>query len=145
MLEEIMGSDDASKGIPPLKPLTPHQIDALLIHLSHLESVARRDVESEGVGIHVPGTIQSDRTYAFFTDLYDLGIIQPFAWMDWERGTELTESKEHLAAASLEEIHKLIIGHVRMDRFVEGHFDEMVENGFFAKVLRRLEALRAEM
>lgn len=65
--------------------------------------------------------------------------------MNWYRGKELTDSDDQFATASLEEIHKLIIAHVRVDRFAEGHFDDMVENGFFARVLKRLEALRAEM
>jgi Family of unknown function (DUF6508) len=130
---------------PLLRPLTPAQIDAILVHLPHLESVARGDFEPGSAGINVPTTVQSDRTYAFFQDLYDLEIIQPFDWMRWNIGEELTESQDQLAVASLALIHKLIIGHVRLDRFSDGHFDDMVENGFFARALRRLQALRAEL
>jgi hypothetical protein len=137
-----MDGDTAEPVVPPLRPLTPKQIDAILVHLPHLESVARGDFEPEISGIGVPGTVQSDRTYAFYQHLYDLGFIQPFDWMNWKGGTLLTESEDQLAAASLEDVHKLIIGHVRVDRFAEGHFDEMVENGFFARAVRRLQSLR---
>ena len=89
--------------------------------------------------------MQSDRTYAFFRDLYDLGIIQPFAWMNWEPAKDLAEFEDRLEVASQDYVHRLIITHVRLDRFAEGHFDEMVESGLFARVLQRLAKIRLGM
>ena len=136
-----MASRRAQDPAEVLTPLTIQQIDALLEFLPHLEAVARGGYEAGTSGISTPGTPQADNTWAFFKYLYDSGVIQGFEWMGWRRGAELTNSEELLAAASLNDLHGFLIMHTRMDRIAEGHFDAMVENGHFAKVLRRLKIL----
>lgn len=121
------------------------QISALLDFLPHLEAVARGDYEAGTSGINSPESPQAGKTRAFFNHLYESGVIQGFEWMRWERGTELTKSEDRLTMASLSDLHGLLIGHTRMDRFAEGHFDDMVENGHFARVLQRLKTLHEEL
>lgn len=137
-----MDDRQAQDSTDELVPLTIQQIDGLLAFLPHLEAVARGDYEKGTSGIQTPGTPQATKTWEFFKYLYDSGVIQGFEWMHWRRGTDLTRSEEILATASLNDIHGLLIAHTRMDRISENHFDSMVQNGYFATVLRRLNTLR---
>lgn len=128
----------------PLEPLRAEQIDAVLQYLPRFEAIARETDNLGNIGMWGSDPELSTTISAFIMDLYDLGVIQSFDWMRWERATELIDQDELLATASLEDIHKLLIGHVRFDRFAPGHFDEMVENGHIARILQRLNAIRAE-
>ena len=98
-----MDGETADPTIPPLTPPTTRQIDAMLVHLPHLEAVARGDFEPGSATRWGADSVLSERTRAFFHALYDLGVIQSFAWMEWKRGQELAESEGQLAGASLED------------------------------------------
>jgi hypothetical protein len=53
---------------------------------------------------------------------YDLGVVQPFPWMEWieAKGARFVSSRD-LADASLADAIRIVTAIVRSDRFSEGH------------------------
>jgi hypothetical protein len=77
--------------------------------------------------------------------LYDNGFVfMGFEWSKWEGARRIAEHPEGLASADLETICKLFTVHARSDRFCEGHFGEVIENGQMLAIMHRLaEILRS--
>ncbi len=76
--------------------------------------------------------------------IYDTGIVSPFDWASWQhRGRRLHDDPSALAAATLPALRKLVTMHMRLDRFVEGHFESVVASGHMAAVIRRIAELKA--
>ena len=65
-------------------------------------------------------------------------VLMDFEWSTWEGARRITERPEVLASADLETICKLLTVHARSDRFCEGHFGEVIENGQMLAIMRRL-------
>ena len=67
--------------------------------------------------------------------LYEAGLIRPFAWPDWRDEAErLMREPALLAAADFSQLWRLLTAHARSDRFVEGHFGEMLDPGHIQAV-----------
>jgi hypothetical protein len=74
-------------------------------------------------------------------------IVIGFDWMAWmqtEAGQALRDRPEAVAAASPEDLAKLLIAIVRSARFVEGSFVGAFESDLLARIARRAAALLAE-
>jgi hypothetical protein len=74
-------------------------------------------------------------------------IVMGFDWMTWldtEEGQALRDRPEALAAATSDDLAKLLTAIVRSDRFVEGSIAGAFESGLLARIARRAAALRAE-
>jgi hypothetical protein len=70
-------------------------------------------------------------------------FIHPFDWPRWQStAVKIFNEPSRLSKARLETCVKLITLHVRKDRFVGGHFGEMVRCGHIAAILHRLAQLR---
>ena len=121
-----------------LVPLQSDQIQAILRFLPAFERVAQQYAR-QGPGDPAPQDASRNETRsAFVAELYALGVIQPFDWMNWDRAPEFSDLKASLRRASLDDLHKLLIGHVRFGRFCTGHLDLMVEEGDLVMILQRL-------
>jgi len=75
-------------------------------------------------------------------------IVAGFDWMTWlqtERGAALRDRPEALAAASVDDLAKLITAIVRSDRFVEGSIAGAFESGLLTRIAQRAAALLAEV
>lgn len=73
-------------------------------------------------------------------------FVQPFDWPEWQSTAEKIFNEPHrLSKVTLKTCVKLITLHVRKDRFVGGHFGEMVRRGHIATILRRLAELRKSL
>jgi hypothetical protein len=73
-----------------------------------------------------------------YRTLYDSGVPLEFNWSKWgRRADELMHDPRALGRARLVTLRKLLYGHVRYDRFCEGHFGLVLESGHIAAVLRR--------
>jgi hypothetical protein len=80
---------------------------------------------------------------AFYTALYDTGIIFPFDWSAWARGTgEALVNGRGIATADVDAVRRTITAHVRADRFNEGHLLSVIESGQMAALIRRLGELQ---
>ncbi len=73
--------------------------------------------------------------------LYNSGfVLDDFDWMAWsDEALSYEEQREKLQQADAETIQKIITTHMRADRFNEGHYDSIIENGFLADVVQRLK------
>lgn len=79
----------------------------------------------------------------FYTALYDAGLVFPFDWSTWANGdgAEYVRGRG-IATANLDIVRRTITAHVRSDRFSEGHFTSVIEDGQMAALVRRLGELR---
>ena len=70
--------------------------------------------------------------------LYESGVMIEFNWSAWgRRADELMHDPRALGRARLVTLRKLLYGHVRYDRFCDGHFGSVLESGHIAAILRR--------
>ncbi|MTV27126.1 hypothetical protein FTX61_17155 [Nitriliruptoraceae bacterium ZYF776] len=67
------------------------------------------------------------------------GLVSSFDWPTWMtgRGKELTGHPDAIAEANLEECRRLLVAHLRRDRFVRDHLANVIANGEVAAILRR--------
>ena len=73
------------------------------------------------------------------------GVIYDFDWPSWQSEAErLTSERGAIAHADLATSRKLLVTHVRKDRFCEGHFAGMLRSGHIAAILRRVAQLRSK-
>lgn len=73
------------------------------------------------------------------SDLYKNAFVVNFDWPSWEpTAHRYLEDAELLKEASIDGLQKLLTTHVRMDRFCEGHFSEMIRRGHIRAILERL-------
>jgi O-acetyl-ADP-ribose deacetylase len=80
----------------------------------------------------------------FRSALGSAGFIHPYDWMAWqEEASRYLNEPDLLKTANLETLRKLFTLHVRRDRFVEGHFAEMIDTGHIRALLHRLKELSA--
>ena len=71
-------------------------------------------------------------------------IVTGFDWMTWlqtDDGASLRDRPEALAAASTDDLAKLLTAIVRSDRFVEGSLAGAFESGLLARIAQRAAAL----
>lgn len=117
---------------------SPADIDAVLALLPDLErpefSSARR-----------PWFGGDPEVRRIHETLYRHGFILGFDWPSWRAEAERYQREpDALARAPLVDLCKLLTSHVRLDRFVGGHFESVVQSGQLAAILRRLQAIREE-
>ncbi|MDE3106016.1 MAG: hypothetical protein KGK08_12650 [Acidobacteriota bacterium] len=135
-----------------LDPLPSYRdLKAVLNFLPTIERLSGREVTSwDGGEKHPDGTLTFP--YAVYPELVDilvqtlyaLGFIINFDWMGWWRDAETyIQNGELLRNASLEICVKLLTGHVRNDRFFDGHLGQVISSGHILAILRRLESIQA--
>lgn len=90
--------------------------------------------------------IYSQEVCALSKYLYDSGFIYYFSWSDWQdKAKEIYDNPELLDSADLLTIRRLLITHVRKEKFCDGHFAAMLEQGHIQAILQRLKTIRDEM
>jgi hypothetical protein len=90
--------------------------------------------------LHWKPAVFSETVSQFIQACYDANLVQPFDWTSWadEHKGELS-SDGFIQKAGLETIIKLITGHIRTERFVEGHLLSVLKDGTMLKILKRLK------
>lgn len=79
----------------------------------------------------------------FLAVLHRSRFLLDFDWMhtfDRASGRKLLE--KDVGLLTLAELRKVLTYHVRMDKFCRGHLDELVQNGSFEGMVRRLGELK---
>jgi hypothetical protein len=122
--------------------LSPHQVEALVAYLPHFEAPDF----SAGAwhrGPHaIPVYNYSPSVQHFLQTLDQLDIIQPFDWGAWaHKACDLIEGKG-IDEADQVTLHKLLIAHIRADRFIEGQLASAFQAGHITAILRRLRDLQ---
>lgn len=92
---------------------------------------------------HVRSGGPSATTRAFVAELYDAEVVAGFDWSAWmaEHGRRLAGDPSALAAASLEDCRRLLVAHVRGDRFTDGHLVGALRDGQVQAILTRIDRL----
>jgi hypothetical protein len=88
----------------------------------------------------------SDRGVAFVRALG--GLVEPFDWPTWAKTPEaqrLYLDREALAAATPDDLVRLVTAIVRSERFSEGSLDEAFEQGVMLAIAQRCAVLAADV
>lgn len=85
----------------------------------------------------MPYVIYSDAVERVLRLLYDLDVVTPFRWPEWD-GVTLYRSGRGLSEAPVADAVRLATAVVRADRFCEGTIAATIEDGTLQAILRRL-------
>jgi len=70
-------------------------------------------------------------------------------WIDYEYNPELAyqmlRDEQAVRNASLSQIKSMLTFCVRGERFSDGHWSAMIENGYIRRLLERLDEIRGEL
>lgn len=94
--------------------------------------------------IHMPYAECAPAARQVMSAIYEHHLVLGFDWSSWKTEAERFLDPERVAVASLEEVRRLLILHVRAEKFNEGHFAEMISRGHIAALLARAGALARE-
>lgn len=86
------------------------------------------------------------RIEAFASAAAAHGLEEPaFDWQAWEpfQAGRVTDHA-FIAAADADTLRRIMTAHLRLNRFVEGHLDEMQAQGVIGAIVARLTRLAAE-
>ncbi len=91
----------------------------------------------------------STEVYDFIRTAYELGWVRiDFDWSEWTESPEATtlrDDAEALAAATPDQLERLLTVLIRQDRFCEGSLASDYESGLITRILRRAAVLAAEL
>ena len=74
--------------------------------------------------------------------IYKAELLFLFDWTEWKKEAEwICGDPELIRKADLMTVRKLLTLHVRKERFCEGHFASMCENGVILLILKRVKVL----
>ncbi len=78
----------------------------------------------------------------FMNSCYKEGFIYSYDWPGYsKKAAEIEKRKPPYEGASLFELCKILTGHIRNERFCEGHISCVVEDGSMSELLGRLEQI----
>jgi len=76
-------------------------------------------------------------------------LVSGAGWLDYEynpeQAYEMLKDENLIKTASLAQIKTMLTFCVRGERFSDGHWGEMIENGYIRRLLERLNELRSEL
>lgn len=90
----------------------------------------------------------SERAEAFLAAAAGNGWIEPFDWMTWvdtDEAKALRDDRDVLAAATPDQLQRLLTAIVRAERFSDGSLEWAFETGLMAAIARRAAALIADL
>ena len=124
----------------------PEQLDAALRFLPIFEQPGYVFGEWHGREGHIPYYAINEDVMEFVNVLYVEQIVFSFNWTRWqEEAQKFVDEPEALKTADLLVLRKLLVTHVRTDRFVEGHLASMLESGHITAIVKRLKEIRRQM
>lgn len=136
------------------KPSLKEQLDGPAAFLPHFEnpdfSFGKWDggQEIEPHRFQMPYFGYSEVANHFIQATYDLkwldGTFDWGAWMKTDEATSLRDNPEAMAAATPDQLSKLLTVLVRQDRFSEGALDGAYKAGLVTAICRRAAALLGE-
>jgi hypothetical protein len=88
-------------------------------------------------------TGEPDAVPRLLREAHRAGLVTSFDWPTWMtgRGRELHGHPDEIAGATLEECRRLLVAHLRRDRFVDGHLRNVIDDGEVPAILRRAAGL----
>lgn len=88
-----------------------------------------------------------DSTRDLLREAHRAGLVTSFDWPTWMtgRGRELAGDPEAIAGATLEECRRLLVAHLRRDRFVTDHLADVLASGEICAILRRARTITEDL
>ncbi len=117
-------------------------VRGLLAFLPALQNT-EREFTRNGYWSEMSSIVSTATAQNLFRYLYDNGFVLPeFDWMAWsEQALSYLDDRDKLRLADWQTLYQLLTTHIRADRFTEGHYDAIIENGFLRDVLTRMQEL----
>lgn len=115
--------------------------------LGDIERIEAKSVEWGGGkqaddSMQMPFVVYAPEAERLIRAVYDHHLIVfEFDWTSWHDDAQRFLDPAVVLTATLDDVRRLLTLHVRQDRFVEGHFAEMISRGHIAMLLRRLGEL----
>ncbi len=132
-------------GLPTLE-----QIEALTSYLPRLYAEGFSAVASWSGGekrkdgsFTIPYPTYSPVVEEFFRRVSGEGWLDP--GYSPERAGQMLEDADRIKSASLDQIKTMLTFCVRGERFCDGHWAQMIEQGHIRRLLERLEVLKSEL
>ena len=99
--------------------------------------------DDDGV-IHLGWFDLSGAGQAFVSEMYALGFVHDFDWMQWlatPDGRNLAGHPEAVATASADDLGRLLTAIIRSERFGDGQIEGALESGLLLAIARRAQEL----
>ena len=123
-----------------------HNIDKLLEYMAYFDNKENNFFELINKPPQIPFYSYSLMVMAFYKSLYDENMIKMFNWSKWgSEAKKYFNDTSKLEKADLPTIQKLFTTIIRADRFNEGLFGDMIDDGVILNLLVRLEQIREEI
>ncbi|GAB7530818.1 hypothetical protein PS3A_32290 [Pseudomonas sp. 3A(2025)] len=92
-------------------------------------------------------SVQPDIDLSLFVEaVYATDFMAPFDWItEFPDGALNDANLGPLLTADASQLRKLLIAHLRLDRFLNGHLRKLLQSGYLGQLLARLKALRATL
>ena len=75
-------------------------------------------------------------------------LVSSDGWLDYEynpeQASQMLKDEDAVKTASLEQIRTMLTFCVRGERFSDGHWGEMIEQGYIRRLLERLNEIKSE-
>ena len=78
---------------------------------------------------------------SFLTALDVTGFVAAFDYGSWMSDLKDMNDPALIEQADLDFLRKLVTAHIRLGRYLGGHLEELLQNGYFVRVLERLKEL----
>ena len=91
-------------------------------------------------------TGHSPDKFSLLAVMHETNFTAPFDWEAWlaELPQDALNDPAYLDTADLETLRRLVTAHVRIDRFVGGHLDAVLANGYMDRAMGRAKQLLNE-
>jgi hypothetical protein len=121
---------------PPRPPAPPLRREALRRILELADSLD--EIESSPRPAH-----RHPAMHEFIGHLHTHGFTQSFDWKAWlaQQPDGWERDPRILLTANLETLRCLWTAHIRLERFSEGHLDQLCKSGYIRRSLSRLKEL----
>ncbi len=133
----------ASEPAPLSAHPTPEAIEAVLAFLPFFADPSNTFYEVDTTDFSFDPYDYAPQVARFQQVLYESGFLpSAFDWPAWQETAEgYVTHPDRLANADITTLRRLLLTHVRKERFVSGHLASMIDCGHILAVLQRLDTL----
>ena len=121
-------------------------IDAFLNYLPYFQDQNNEFYEVVSKPHQMPFASYSEMVHSFHQDIHHRNMVYDFNWSQWsDEAKKYIDDPKMLVTADITIIQKLFTSIIRGDRFCEGLWGDMIDNGFILALLMRLKDIRVEI
>jgi hypothetical protein len=121
-------------------------IDTVLAFLSLFLNNQVKPYEIQTEPLTLDPFCYSQEFHRFITTLYQENFVISFDWVSWQNeANHFITYPELLTLADISTLQKLLTTHVRKEHFCSGYMTNIIENGHFLAILKRLQVIRTNI